>query len=283
MRRALQSLYRRSLIGAGDDEKAEVAIYDTTLRDGAQAEGVSFSAVGKLLLARRLDQFGVDYIEGGFPGSNPKDMAFFEAIRDEEFEHAKIAAFGSTRRVKTSVKDDPIVQGLLAAQYPRGDDLRQKLEIACPGCAAHDARGEPGDGGRYGGVPEGQRARKSSSMPSISSMATSTIRTMPCRCWRSGKRPGRMCSCCAIRTADACRTRSSPSPDGGAGSGGGRHPYAQRRRHGVANALEAVRAGAVQVQGTMNGYGERCGNANLTTIMPACSSRWASIASICAS
>ena len=103
--------------------KRRIAIYDTTLRDGAQAEGVSFSSVGKLLLARKLDAFGVDYVEGGFPGSNPKDMAFFEAVRKEEFQHAKIAAFGSTRRVNTAVRDDPIVQGLLGAGMGKGPAL----------------------------------------------------------------------------------------------------------------------------------------------------------------
>jgi len=98
--------------------KRKVSIYDTTLRDGAQGEGVSFSANGKVMLAKRLDRFGVDYIEGGFPGSNPKDMEFFEAIRKEELSHAKVAAFGSTRRVRARVQDDPVVKSLLAAKTP---------------------------------------------------------------------------------------------------------------------------------------------------------------------
>ena len=75
-----------------------IQIYDTTLRDGSQGEGVSFTVAAKLRVAEMLDQFGVDYIEGGWPGSNPRDMAFFEEVRKLELKHAKIAAFGSTRR-----------------------------------------------------------------------------------------------------------------------------------------------------------------------------------------
>ena len=83
-----------------------VLIYDTTLRDGSQAEGVSFTVASKLRVAQKLDQFGVDYIEGGWPGSNPRDMAFFEQATDLSLNHAKVAAFGSTRRAKTAVEDD---------------------------------------------------------------------------------------------------------------------------------------------------------------------------------
>src|ERR1700728_2859426 len=75
-----------------------VKIYDTTLRDGTQGEGISFSVADKLLVAKRLDQFGVDYIEGGFPGSNPRDIAFFAEARNLKLSHAKLAAFGSTRK-----------------------------------------------------------------------------------------------------------------------------------------------------------------------------------------
>ena len=75
-----------------------ILIYDTTLRDGSQAEGVSFTVAAKMRVAAKLDQFGVDYIEGGWPGSNPRDMAFFEKSKEMELSHARIAAFGSTRR-----------------------------------------------------------------------------------------------------------------------------------------------------------------------------------------
>jgi len=99
-----------------DQEK--VRIYDTTLRDGTQGEGFSLSGLDKIRIAKRLDAFGVDYIEGGWPGSNPKDIEFFKAAAQETWQHAKIAAFGSTRRADISVEEDPQVQLLIDAQTP---------------------------------------------------------------------------------------------------------------------------------------------------------------------
>ncbi|MDA7597392.1 citramalate synthase, partial [bacterium] len=95
-----------------------VKLYDTTLRDGTQGEGVSFSSKDKIRVAKELDEFGMDYIEGGWPGSNPKDVAFFEEAAKLEWKHAKIAAFGSTRRKETDVEKDGQVQLLLDAQTP---------------------------------------------------------------------------------------------------------------------------------------------------------------------
>ena len=95
-----------------------IKIYDTTLRDGTQGEGVSFTVAGKIRVAEKLDQFGVDYIEGGWPGSNPRDMAFFEEAKKLNLKRAKIAAFGSTRRASLSAKDDPQLKLLLDANTP---------------------------------------------------------------------------------------------------------------------------------------------------------------------
>ena len=95
-----------------------VLIYDTTLRDGAQAEGVSFSSADKVRIAERLDAFGIHYIEGGWPGSNPKDMEFFDATAKRKFKQAKIAAFGSTRRAKVKCQDDPQIAMLIRANTP---------------------------------------------------------------------------------------------------------------------------------------------------------------------
>jgi len=94
----------------------QVKIYDTTLRDGAQAAGVSFSLLDKLQIAKELDKLGFDYIEGGWPGSNPKDMEFFKRVKNISFNKAKIAAFGSTRRKNTSVEKDPNILSLLETQ-----------------------------------------------------------------------------------------------------------------------------------------------------------------------
>src|SRR5213592_2582208 len=98
--------------------KPEVEIYDTTLRDGSQGEGINFSVADKLRIAERLDAFGVHYIEGGWPGSNPKDMEFFELAGKRKFKHAKIAAFGSTRRANTTCEDDTQIQTLVKAGTP---------------------------------------------------------------------------------------------------------------------------------------------------------------------
>ena len=95
-----------------------VEIYDTTLRDGSQGQGVSFSVSDKLRIAERLDAFGVHYIEGGWPGSNPKDIEFFERAKRLTFKRARLAAFGSTRRKGIAAKDDEQVQLLIAAGTP---------------------------------------------------------------------------------------------------------------------------------------------------------------------
>ena len=84
----------------------KIWLYDTTLRDGTQMEGISLSAHDKVMIAQRLDEFGMHYIEGGWPGSNPKDMVFFEEIRKVPIKNAKIAAFGSTRRANTKIEED---------------------------------------------------------------------------------------------------------------------------------------------------------------------------------
>src|SRR5690606_10828466 len=91
----------------------QIWLYDTTLRDGTQGEGISFSAEDKVNVAVRLDRFGIDYIEGGWPGSNPKDVEFFQRIKDVELIHAQIAAFGSTRRAHIAVEDDENLKALL--------------------------------------------------------------------------------------------------------------------------------------------------------------------------
>src|SRR3979490_2923562 len=96
----------------------EVEIYDTTLRDGSQGQGVSFSVADKLRIAERIDAFGIHYIEGGWPGSNPKDIEFFKEDKRRKFQQAKMAAFGATRRKGTRVEDDEQVRLLLEAETP---------------------------------------------------------------------------------------------------------------------------------------------------------------------
>jgi len=98
--------------------KPEVEIYDTTLRDGSQGEGINFSVADKLRIAEKLDQFGVHYIEGGWPGSNPKDIEFFEQAKKKKFKNARLAAFGSTRKKNTPVEQDDQVRLLIEAGTP---------------------------------------------------------------------------------------------------------------------------------------------------------------------
>src|SRR5512136_2510016 len=96
----------------------KIQIYDTTLRDGTQSESVAFSVQDKLRVARKLDEFGVDYIEGGWPGSNEKDAEFFHRAASQKWQTAKIAAFGSTALAKNPVEQDPNLQALLDASTP---------------------------------------------------------------------------------------------------------------------------------------------------------------------
>src|SRR5215470_17033239 len=105
-------------MSSGPDRADFIEIYDTTLRDGSQGQSVSFSTADKLRIAERLDAFGVHYIEGGWPGSNPKDIEFFEEARHRTFKRAKLAAFGSTRRKDARVEDDDQVRLLVAAGTP---------------------------------------------------------------------------------------------------------------------------------------------------------------------
>src|SRR3974377_1457848 len=98
--------------------KPEVEIYDTTLRDGSQGEGINFSVMDKLRIAEKLDQFGVHYIEGGWPGSNPKDIEFFAEAKRKRFRNARLAAFGSTRRKGVAVERDDQVRLLVEAETP---------------------------------------------------------------------------------------------------------------------------------------------------------------------
>lgn len=250
-------------------KKSKVAIYDTTLRDGAQAEGVSFSSVGKLLLARRLDQFGVDYIEGGFPGSNPKDMEFFEAIRKESFSHAKIAAFGSTRRVKTPVAKDSIVQGLIKAETPVvtiygkswklhvKDVLRttaeENLAMVSDTVAFLKEAGKEVifDAEHFF---DGFKHDPDYAMQVLEAAERAGADVLVLCDTNGGCLPHEVYT---ITQGVAERIKADL----------GIHTHNDAGT-GVANALEAVRGGAVHVQGTMNGYGERCGNANLTTLIP---------------
>jgi 2-isopropylmalate synthase len=246
-----------------------VTIYDTTLRDGAQAEGISFSAADKLRIAERLDLFGVHYIEGGWPGSNPKDMDFFSDAARRHFRHARIAAFGSTRRAHCNCKDDPQIEMLVKADTPVvtlvgkswllhvaevlrttreeniamiADSVRyfKQLRREVVYDAEHFFDGYKDDA-RYA-LATVAAARDAGA--DIVVLCDTNGGTLPSEVARITAEVKQSLRCpIGIHTHNDCGV-------------------------GVANALAAVEAGAEQVQGTFNGYGERTGNCNLTTVIP---------------
>ena len=130
----------------------DIQLYDTTLRDGAQQEGISLSDEDKLKITRRLDELGVHYVEGGWPGSNPKDADYFRRVRDLTLSNAQVAAFGSTRRAGVSVEDDGNVRALMGGGDARCDPGGQELRPPRAQGAGDYAGGEPGHDRRYRGL-----------------------------------------------------------------------------------------------------------------------------------
>src|SRR5438552_13544703 len=251
------------------DGLSPVAIYDTTLRDGTQREGISLGVEDKLRIARRLDALGVAFIEAGWPGSNPKDEELFVRARDVAWEHATLVAFGSTRRARVAVEDDPGVRSLIAAGT-------KACAIFGKSWTLH--------------VEEVLRTTREENL----AMIEETVRYVT----ESGRRviydaehffDGYAADPeYALETLRAAK-RGGAEVIGLCDTNGGTLPWriepivaAVHREMGVsigihahddvgcavASSLAAVRAGASHVQGTINGYGERCGNANLCSIIP---------------
>ena len=249
----------------------KVFLYDTTLRDGAQGEGISFSDAGKVRFARMLDEFGVDYIEGGFAGSNPRDQRFFEDIRKERLTHAHVTAFGSTRRVDLDAKDDPQLAGLVAAEtewvtiYGKAWMLHVKDVLRTTGernlQMIADTVGFLKAAGRQVFFDaehffDGYKADPAYALKALGAAV------------REGAAGVVLCDtnggCLPHEVYAITRAVCEAFP----GVEVGIHTHNDSGL-AVATSLEAVRAGARQVQGAINGYGERTGNANLVTILPA--------------
>ncbi|MDZ4770892.1 MAG: citramalate synthase [Chloroflexota bacterium] len=247
-----------------------IAIYDTTLRDGTQREGISLSVADKLRVTALLDMLGVAYIEGGWPGSNPKDAAYFEAVRDLELQHARIAAFGSTCRKGAAPENDPNILALVESHTP-------VVTLVGKTSMLH--------------VTEVLQTTADENLR----MIRDSVRFL--------KSLGKEVIYDAEHFYDGCKLDFEygfdtlrAALDGGADclvlcdTNGGSMPWeveafvrAAREAFpeaaigvhthndgelAVANSLAGVRAGATHVQGTINGYGERCGNANLCSIIP---------------
>lgn len=250
--------------------KTHVEIYDTTLRDGAQGEGISFSSVGKILVAKRLDEFGVDYIEGGYAASNPKDMEFFHAIRKEKLKHAKVAAFGSTRRAGVKAADDVGCKALIEAGTPVctifGKSWRLHVKEVLR-TTEDENRAMIADTVRFlkenGKMVIYDAEHFFDGYKDNPEHALSTLRAA----FEAGADRLVLCDTnggtLPEEVSALVKVVQQAFPDAKLGI----HTHNDSEL-GVANSLAAVAAGAHHVQGTINGFGERVGNANLVSIVP---------------
>ena len=246
-----------------------VEIYDTTLRDGSQGLGISFSVIDKLRIAERLDAFGVHYIEGGWPGSNPKDIEFFEEAKRRTFRHARLAAFGATRRKGIGAEDDDQVRTLVAAETPVVTivgktwllHVKEVLQTTPEENLAmiEDTIRYLKSRGRFV-VYDAEHSFDGYKDESEYALAT----------LQAAERGG-------ADVVVLCDTNGGSIPDEVAGItraiGATLKVAIGIHTHddiglGVANALAALQAGATHVQGTINGIGERTGNCNLTSVIP---------------
>ncbi|MFH1208010.1 MAG: citramalate synthase [Candidatus Omnitrophota bacterium] len=247
----------------------KILFYDTTLRDGSQAEGISLSSHDKLLIAKRLDQFGIHYIEGGWPGSNPKDMEFFAMVKKAGIKRSRIVAFGSTRRAHTKVKDDPNVKALIGAGtrvatvFGKSWDfhvsevfkttLKENLLMIYETVAyLKDRRLEVIYDAEH--FFDGFKANPDYALETLRQAAKAGADILTLCDTNGGSLPHE------IRHAILKVKRSVRTPLG-------IHCHNDSEL-AVANSIQAVGEGCVLVQGTINGYGERCGNANLVSIIP---------------
>jgi 2-isopropylmalate synthase len=249
--------------------KHDVAIYDTTLRDGTQREGISLACSDKLRIARELDALGVAFVEGGWPGSNPKDVELFRRARDIEWTHAVLAAFGSTRRAGIAPDDDTNLAALIESSAgactifgktslhhvrevlrTTPDENLAMIEDSVRYLATHGRRVIYDAEHFFDGANEDWDYAIATLCAAVAGGAEAIVLcdtnggTLP---WEIELRVRAIVSTLPVAI--------------------GIHAH-DDLGCAVANSLAAVRAGATHVQGTLNGYGERCGNANLTTIVP---------------
>lgn len=248
-----------------------IQIYDTTLRDGTQGEGVSLSLEDKLQITQRLDELGIDFVEGGYPLSNPKDTEYFQRVRGLKLAHAKVCAFGMTRRRGVAAKDDPGMQALVDSGAPvvtivgKTSDfhvtevlrvsLEENLDMIRDSVAYLKSQGREVfyDAEHFF---DGLAANPQYALSTIRTAAEAGA-SLVILCDTNG---GTLPEHVAERTKLAVETLRP------LGVPVGIHCHNDCEL-AVANSLAAVDAGAVQVQGTINGFGERCGNADLISVM----------------
>ncbi len=248
----------------------QIFLYDTTLRDGTQGEGVSLSCNDKLKIAQKLDELGVHYIEGGWPGSNPKDAEFFARQNELNLKQAKVAAFGSTRYKNRSCDQDANIQALLAANTPvvtmfgkswdlhvqhvLEADLEENLDMISDSVLYFKERGKEVvyDAEHFF---DGYKDNPDYAMLTLKAAAQNGASSLILCDTNGGTTPWEI--------EEITKRVVTQFPDTQVGI----HAHNDSEL-GVANSLAAIRAGARQVQGTVNGYGERVGNANLISIIP---------------
>lgn len=248
----------------------KIAIYDTTLRDGTQGEGVNFSAEEKLKVARKLDEFGVAYIEGGWPGSNPKDVEFFELAKSVQFKNAKLAAFGSTRRPKLKAGEDPQLAKLIEADTPVvtifgkswdmhvtdvfNISLEQNLDMIRDSIEFLVDNGKEAifDAEHFF---DGYKSSPEYAMAALDAAVKGGASTLALCDTNGGALPWEVSDIvkCVVERFPGVKIGIHAHDDAGMA---------------ITTSVCAVNSGATHVQGTINGYGERCGNANICSIMP---------------
>ncbi|HEX3901693.1 MAG TPA: citramalate synthase [Polyangia bacterium] len=247
----------------------DVQLFDSTLRDGTQSEGLSLSVEDKLKITRLLDGFGIHYIEGGYPGSNPKDVEFFQRAKSLSFRHAKLTAFGMTRKPGGRAESDPILQSMVAAQTPAvavvgktwtlhvtkivGTTLEENLAMVADSVAFLKQQGREVvfDCEHFF---DGFRADRDYALAVVKAASGAGADWIAMCDTNGGSLPQ------TITEVVGAVRKTVPTPLG-------IHPH-NDSDVAVANAFAGVEAGCTQVQGTMNGWGERCGNANLISVIP---------------
>lgn len=248
----------------------DVKLYDTTLRDGAQREGISFSVEDKLRITQKLDDFGIHYIEGGWPGSNPKDIEYFKKARQLKLKNAKLVAFGSTRRANTSADKDDNIRALVEAGvktvcvvgkswgihavHALKTTLDENLKMISDSVSYLKKQGLEVffDAEHFF---DGYRDDSAYALKTLKSAAEAGADCLVLCDTNGGALP------MDIKQAFLDVRSKIQTPLGIHAHNDG--------DCAVANSIMAVQEGTVQVQGTINGYGERCGNANLCSIIPA--------------
>jgi 2-isopropylmalate synthase len=245
-----------------------IHVYDTTLRDGSQGEGVNFSLQDKLLITRRLDELGVDYVEGGYPLSNPKDFEYFREVRKLNLKHAKVAAFGMTRRKGVSAADDTCIKALLGAQTPvvtivgktsdmqvrevLGTTLEENLNMIADSVACCKAAGREVfyDAEHFF---DGFKRNPEYALTTLKAAQDAGASVIILCDTNGGSLPEEIAEATAA-ARQALRV------------GLGIHCH-NDSDVATANTLAAVAKGVTQIQGTINGIGERCGNADLVCVV----------------